>query len=445
VNALHRQAIDRLGHGLRVAARDRNGIVQAIEHESLPLVVGVQWHPEFLPQVPQQRAIFRLLVQRAASRRAHRPITPRRTSPHAGPPDRRGFAAPGVDRLKLAWVAAKRLARKRAGGIISSSHAAHRDVHQSRLAPLFRRPVRAARRPDLLRVRHRPGERRRSRVPDPAQRRSRIVGRGRPRVASAATLAWPQFLGARVAEKKGKFYLFYSSSPKDNDEHHRIRVAVASSPTGPFDDTEQSLMPDAGFSIDAHPFFDPRTNKWYLFFATDYTLDEPHGTGLAVAPLADDLLSVTAPPRVVIRASCDWQVYERQRNYKGKIWKAWHCVEGPFVLFRDDKYYCLYSGGAWHSENYGLGFAVATDPLGPWTDEMATRGPTVLKGAPPRVIGPGHNSVVLGPDGRTLYCVYHAWDAAQTARRMCIDPLVWTPDGPKCDGPSTDQRTILLP
>ena len=36
VNALHRQAIDRLGHGMRVAARDRNGIVQAIEHESLP-------------------------------------------------------------------------------------------------------------------------------------------------------------------------------------------------------------------------------------------------------------------------------------------------------------------------------------------------------------------------------------------------------------------------
>jgi putative glutamine amidotransferase len=77
VNALHRQAIDQIGRGLRAAARDRNGIVQAIEHETLPLVLGVQWHPEFLPQVPQQRAIFRLLAQRAAARQ----LQPERQSP----------------------------------------------------------------------------------------------------------------------------------------------------------------------------------------------------------------------------------------------------------------------------------------------------------------------------------------------------------------------------
>jgi putative glutamine amidotransferase len=65
VNALHRQAIDRLGRGLRVAARDRNGIVQAIEHETLPFVLGVQWHPEYLPQLPEQRALFKALVAHA--------------------------------------------------------------------------------------------------------------------------------------------------------------------------------------------------------------------------------------------------------------------------------------------------------------------------------------------------------------------------------------------
>jgi putative glutamine amidotransferase len=73
VNALHRQAIDRLGRGMRVAARDRNGIVQAIEHESLPMIVGVQWHPEYLLQVPQQRALFRALVK--PQRRCHVPAS----------------------------------------------------------------------------------------------------------------------------------------------------------------------------------------------------------------------------------------------------------------------------------------------------------------------------------------------------------------------------------
>jgi hypothetical protein len=48
----------------------------------------------------------------------------------------------------------------------------------------------------------------------------------------------------------------------------------------------------------------------------------------------------------------------------------------------------------------------------------------------------------MGPDDRTLYCVYHAWDANHTARRMCIDPLIWTREGPKVDGPSTEPRTI---
>lgn len=69
VNALHRRAIDQLGAGLRIAARDRDGIIQAIEHETLPFVLGVQWHPEYLPQVPEQRALFGALVGR--DKRAH--------------------------------------------------------------------------------------------------------------------------------------------------------------------------------------------------------------------------------------------------------------------------------------------------------------------------------------------------------------------------------------
>ena len=244
-----------------------------------------------------------------------------------------------------------------------------------------------------------------------------------------------------VAEKDGRFYLYYSFAPRDADEHHRLRVAAADDPAGPFSDSGNVLMPNIGFTIDASPFRDPKTGQWYLFFATDYTEDQPHGTGLGVVELNDDMISVKGEPRIVVRASCPWQVYERDRNYKGRVWEAWHCIEGPFVLFHNDRYYCLYSGGAWHSENYGVGFAVASDPLGPWKDDMAEHGPTVRKGTKD-VIGPGHNSVVLGPDDRTLWCVYHAWDAGKTARRMCIDPLIWTETGPRCDGPSTTPRTL---
>ncbi|TVS11839.1 MAG: gamma-glutamyl-gamma-aminobutyrate hydrolase family protein [Wenzhouxiangella sp.] len=63
VNALHSQAIDRLGDGLRVCARESSGVIQAIEGNPDNFAIGVQWHPEYLPQRPEQRALFRSLVK----------------------------------------------------------------------------------------------------------------------------------------------------------------------------------------------------------------------------------------------------------------------------------------------------------------------------------------------------------------------------------------------
>jgi putative glutamine amidotransferase len=46
VNSFHHQAVDRLGHGLRVSARAADGTVEAIEGAGF--VLGVQWHAETL-------------------------------------------------------------------------------------------------------------------------------------------------------------------------------------------------------------------------------------------------------------------------------------------------------------------------------------------------------------------------------------------------------------
>ncbi|MHC3993529.1 gamma-glutamyl-gamma-aminobutyrate hydrolase family protein [Thiomicrolovo sp. ZZH C-3] len=62
VNALHHQAVDRPGTGIRIAAKDGNRIIQAIEHTELPFVVGVQWHPEFMPYSWHSRKIFAAFV-----------------------------------------------------------------------------------------------------------------------------------------------------------------------------------------------------------------------------------------------------------------------------------------------------------------------------------------------------------------------------------------------
>lgn len=65
VNALHSQAVETLGRGLRVAARDTHGMIQAIERVRDPFALGVQWHPEHLFYAYRQRAIFRALVNAA--------------------------------------------------------------------------------------------------------------------------------------------------------------------------------------------------------------------------------------------------------------------------------------------------------------------------------------------------------------------------------------------
>lgn len=69
VNSLHRQAVDDLGEGLAIAAREPNGVVQAIEKPDHRFFVGVQWHPEYLPQKPEQRRLFRELVRAAEAHR----------------------------------------------------------------------------------------------------------------------------------------------------------------------------------------------------------------------------------------------------------------------------------------------------------------------------------------------------------------------------------------
>lgn len=76
VNSLHRQAVNRLGKGIVCTARDEAGVIQAIEHPGHTWVLGVQWHPEYLPAMRDQQRLFAALAQAAAQRRAGTATTP---------------------------------------------------------------------------------------------------------------------------------------------------------------------------------------------------------------------------------------------------------------------------------------------------------------------------------------------------------------------------------
>lgn len=65
VNALHNQSIDELGSGMTVSALEESGVVQAVEDSSREFFIGVQWHPEYMPQSALQVQLFRALVTSA--------------------------------------------------------------------------------------------------------------------------------------------------------------------------------------------------------------------------------------------------------------------------------------------------------------------------------------------------------------------------------------------
>ena len=90
----------------------------------------------------------------------------------------------------------------------------------------------------------------------------------------------------------------------------------------------------------------------------------------------------------------------------------------------------------WENETYGVDYGVAKHVLGPYSDASSENGPRVLRTIPNHVIGPGHNTVITGPDGETDYIVYHAWDKEMKARKMFTDKLLWTSEGPRCEGPT---------
>lgn len=111
--------------------------------------------------------------------------------------------------------------------------------------------------------------------------------------------------------------------------------------------------------------------------------------------------------------------------------RAWegHLIEGPWVTEQSGLYYLFYAGNDFSTEHYGIGVAVADDPLGPYRkmDDPLIRSDADRS-------GPGHPSVAPGPDGRPRL-FYHAFVPGRAAykafRALLTVDLVFTPNGVK--------------
>ncbi|MGH7811242.1 MAG: glycoside hydrolase family 43 protein, partial [Candidatus Binatia bacterium] len=176
----------------------------------------------------------------------------------------------------------------------------------------------------------------------------------------------------------GKFYLYHTLNKRGGGK--QIGVAVADGPLGPFND-HGNLVDDA---IDAHLFQDDNDSRLYLYYA-----NLAGGFKIMVQPMSDPLKK-RGEPNEVIRPTTDWE------RKKGAV------TEGPWMLKHKGLYYLMYSGSGADGPDYAIGYATAKSPLGPFTKHPGN--PIAKRGN--GVFGPGHHSVVTGPDGK-LWMLYH--------------------------------------
>ncbi len=238
------------------------------------------------------------------------------------------------------------------------------------------------------------------------------------------------FWAPEVYKINGQYFLFYSAQWRDNPtnelENFRIGVAVADKPTGPFRDLRNGPLCDPGYPIiDANLFIDD-DGRNYLYYSrccykhpveseiADYArkqgwyeeIEESWVYGIELKPdfsaVVGDPVLLLRPPLTMSDQQAEWEsrsVISREVN------RRW--TEGSFTFRRGNTYYMMYSANHFAGENYAVGYATSTAPLGPY--QKAANNPVLEKNTAVGgdVTGTGHNSILFSPDGREMYCVYH--------------------------------------
>ncbi|CAF1257699.1 unnamed protein product [Adineta steineri] len=256
-----------------------------------------------------------------------------------------------------------------------------------------------------------------------------------------------QYWAPEIAEKDNIFYLFYSAG--FGEKQHRLRVASSKSPLGPYNDSqsiELTNVTELAFAIDPHAFQDKKDGQWYLFYSRDFLdMDNGYrvGTGIVVDRLIDNMTRLAGVEEVVLRAKHDWQLYESNRTIYGHVYD-WYTLEGAAVWQEESGVYtCFYSGSNWQTPTYGVDYGIADSPMGPYTEDSTDR-PRITRSKENVIIGPGHNSIISGPDKKTTYIVYHAWNEARTIRSPYISQLEWKTKVPHNSSSGQDLLHVTL-
>jgi beta-xylosidase len=193
----------------------------------------------------------------------------------------------------------------------------------------------------------------------------------------------------------GDRFVMYYTVREPTRARQCISVATASAPEGPFVDERRAPLLyqlERGGSIDPCPFIDDGGDMYLVWKSDDNAIGRPSSLwGQQLA--ANGLTLLGAPVSLLVHD------------------QAWEdpLIEAPSLVVSERTYYLFYSANWWESDRYGIGFAMAVAPLGPYTKATLV-GPWMASDG--TVSGPGGQDFC--PDGKGgLLMAYHGWRPGQ--------------------------------
>jgi Glycosyl hydrolases family 43 len=231
---------------------------------------------------------------------------------------------------------------------------------------------------------------------------------------------WGRTWSPGVVSLNGQYVMFYATEVAGTGQQC-ISTATSSSPAGPFNDSSAAPLicqTSMGGSIDPQPFVDVNGTP-YLYWKSNAGLSSVPAS-IWAALLSPDGLSLASSPRSVLSQDQPWE----------------STVEGPDMVDASGSYVLFYSGGAWNSPGYGVGYAECAGPFGPCTKP---KGAPILHSDSAR-LGPGGESLFQDPSGN-WWMAYHAWDgpvsdysySSGAFRSLWIAPVTFSGATPTVD------------
>tara|TARA_R110002049_G_scaffold302258_1_gene494982 strand:+ start:47084 stop:48076 length:993 start_codon:yes stop_codon:yes gene_type:complete len=194
------------------------------------------------------------------------------------------------------------------------------------------------------------------------------------------------FWAPQIFKYSNMFYMAYTANEK-------IAIASSNNPLGPFINSGSPISEAS--QIDPFVFTD-EDGKSYL-----YHVRLANGNRIFVAEMNDNFQTIKEETLTeIITATEPWENTENA---------SWPVAEGPTVLKLDGTYYLFYSTNDFRNPDYAVGYASATNPMGPWTKSANN---PIIHGSMINENGAGHGDVFHNEQGNMEYVLHTHFSAS---------------------------------